>query len=770
MTDDKISDIVARMTVEEKASLCSGKDFWNTKAVSRLGIESWMMTDGPHGLRKQAAASETLGLHASVPATCFPTAAGLGATWNRSLLREVGEALGVESSAEKVGVILGPGVNIKRSPLCGRNFEYFSEDPYLAGELAGAHIQGVQSQGVGTSLKHFAANNQERLRMVIDSVVDERTLREIYLPAFEAAVKKAKPWTVMCAYNKLNGTYCSQNKRLLTELLRDEWGFDGVVMTDWGACDDRVAGLAAGQDLEMPSSGPANDAAIVAAVKAGAVDEKTLDRAVERNLRLYFRVQEGRGAARPFDPAAHHALARRAAAEASVLLKNEGGALPLPKKGKIAFLGAFAKTPRYQGGGSSHINPTRIDCAWDEASRSLSGKVELSYSAGYDPADSRPVPALLAEARSAAAAADAAVVFVGLTDDFESEGFDRGHLRMPESHVALIREAASAAKKTIVVLSNGAPVEMPWLSEVDAVVEGYLGGQAGGSAAVDVLFGDAEPSGRLAETFPLRLEDNPSYLNFPGGREAVEYREGVFVGYRHYDTRSAPVLFPFGFGLSYTRFEYSGIAVDKERLSDQETVTVGVTVRNAGSRAGKEVVQLYVGDEEASVPRPRKELKGFEKIELAPGESKTVSFTLDARAFAFWDTAASRWRAEQGTYALHLGSSSADIRATVRVELSETAPRPKTYDRNTVVSDLLAHPAFARAGVPLLAVLRAVFGVSDDGSVQSLMMDALIRELPLRNLNAFAAAALPPGALDVMLEVAAGRRPAADAEALFGLK
>jgi beta-glucosidase len=573
----------------------------------------------------------------------------------------------------------------------------------------------------------------------------------------------------MCAYSRLNGTFCSQNKRLLTAILRDEWGFGGVVVTDWGACDDRVAGLAAGQDLEMPASGPANDRAIVAAVRAGVLDEKILDRAVERNLRLYFRVKEGRGASRAFDPAAHHALARRAAAEASVLLKNDGGLLPLAKAGKVAFLGAFAQTPRYQGGGSSRINPTRLDRAWDEAVRSLSGSVELSYAVGYDLADSRPVPALLAEARAAASAADVAVVFAGLTDDFESEGFDRAHLRLPESHVALIREAAAAAKKTVVVLSNGSPVEMTWLREVDAVVEGYLGGQAGGSAAVDVLFGDAEPSGRLAETFPLRLEDNPSFLNFPGGRESVEYREGVFVGYRHYDSANLPVLFPFGHGLSYTAFEYSGAFVDKEHFSDQETATVGVTVRNVGQRTGKEVVQLYVGAEAPSIPRPRKELKGFEKIALAPGESKTVAFVLDARAFAYWDAAAARWRAEGGAYILSLGSSSTDTRAELRVELAESFPPRITYDRNTIAADLLAHPSFERAGAPLLAALRVAFGASDDGSVQSRMMDAMIRELPLRNIVAFASSVLPPGALEVILEVAAGKRPAADAEALFGV-
>ena len=753
----EIRKIAAKMTLEEKASLCSGKDFWNTKSVDRLGIRSWMMTDGPHGLRKQSASADALGLSRSVPATCFPTGAALGATWNRALIGEIGAALGKESQPEDVGVILGPAINIKRSPLCGRNFEYLSEDPFLAGELAASHISGVQAEGVGASVKHFAVNNQEQLRMTIDAVVDERTLREIYLPAFETAVKRGKPWTVMCAYNRLNGTYCSQNETLLTGILRDEWGFDGLVMTDWGACDDRVAGLAAGQDLEMPNSGPWNDAAIVTAVRSGKLDEKKLDRAVERNLRLHFRVVEQRRPGTRYDAAAHHALARRAAAEGTVLLKNKGGLLPLKKEGRIAFIGAFAKKPRYQGGGSSHMVPTRLDCAWDAAAEASAGKAELVYAAGYDLSDSAPSAPLLAEARSAAASSDVAVVFVGLTDAFESEGFDRRHLRIPESHAALVREVAGTGVRTVVVLSNGAPIEMPWLSAVDAVVEGYLGGQAGGSAAVDVLFGDAEPSGRLAETFPLRLEDNPSYLNFPGGASTVEYREGVFVGYRHYESVEAPVLFPFGHGLSYAKFEYSALALDRERVKDIETLVASVTVMNVGARPGAEVVQLYVGAEESSAVRPRKELKGFEKIFLEPGERRTVVFSLAGRAFSYWDASRGVWRAEGGRYTIYAGSSVRDIRASASVLLEETSAPRREFDRNSTVGEVLALGEFSAFREGFLSTLHAAFGPADPESPLYLMMDALIRELPLRNLAWVGGGLFTPETLQSMLSVANGR-------------
>ena len=770
MDEKKIGEIVGSMTLEEKASLCSGKDFWNTKSVDRLGIESWMMTDGPHGLRKGSTSASELGLNKSVPATCFPTGAGLGATWNRALLEEVGTALGRESQAERVGVILGPAVNIKRSPLCGRNFEYLSEDPYLTGELAARHIAGVQAQGVGTSIKHFAANNQEKLRMTIDTVADERTLREIYLPAFETAIKKSKPWTVMCAYNKLNGTYCSQNEMLLTKILRDEWGFDGIVMTDWGACDDRVAGLAAGQDLEMPFSGPANDASIVAAVRARKLDEKKLDDAVARNLRLYFRVIENRRAQARFDAEAHHALARRVAAEGTVLLKNENALLPLQKKGKIAFLGAFAKNPRYQGGGSSHMNPTRLDCAWDAAEKVLAGKAELIYAAGYDIADSSPVSSLIEEARAAAASSDVAVVFAGLTDDFESEGFDRTHLRMPESHVALIRAAASSAKKTVVVLSNGAPIEMSWLPEVGAVLEGYLGGQAGGSAAVDMLFGDAEPSGRLAESFPLRLEDNSSYLNFPGGKNSVEYREGVFVGYRHYESVDAPVLFPFGHGLSYTEFAYSEFKLDRERVSDAETLTASVSVSNIGNRAGKDVVQLYVSPPASPVVRPKMELKGFEKIELKSGEKKTVSFKIDARAFAYWDADRDCWRAERGLYSVSVGSSVRNVRESASVYVEETKAPRQIVDRNSTVGDVFGLPAFKDLAETMIAGVRASLGVVDAESPLFLMMDSLIRELPLRNLSWMGGAMFPPETIQAIIDAANGKKSPAEVSALLKKK
>ncbi|MDP2792355.1 MAG: glycoside hydrolase family 3 C-terminal domain-containing protein [Rectinemataceae bacterium] len=774
MTEAGIADLVAKMTLEEKASLCSGRDFWTTKPVERLGIQSWLMTDGPHGLRKQSAANDHIGLNHSVPATCFPTAVGLGASWNRPLLKELGQALGRECQANDVGTILGPGVNIKRSPLCGRNFEYFSEDPLLAGELAASHIDGVQSQGVGTSLKHFAANNQERLRMTIDTLVDERTLREIYLPAFETAVKKSKPWTVRCAYNKLNGTYCSENSWLLTRVLRDEWGYDGIVVTDWGASNDRVAGLVAGTDLEMPASGGMTDRAIVEAVQGGALDESVLDEAVIRNLRLYFRVTENRKTGTGFDADAHHALARTIAGECIVLLKNDDSLLPLDAKGRIAFIGAFAKNPRYQGGGSSHINPTRIDCAWDEASRFLagevgktgeagkageSGNVALAYAAGYDLAKDETIDSLRDEAVALAAASDVAVLFIGLTEQYESEGYDRSHIRLPAAHIELLESVAAVQKKLVVVLSNGAPVEMPWLDRAGAVLESYLGGQAGGSAVVDVLFGKVNPSGRLAETFPARLQDNPSWLHFPGGHDAVEYREGPFVGYRYYESADVSPLFPFGYGLSYTRFEYGNLEIDKAAIRDDETLKVSVTVRNAGGARGKEVVQLYVGEIHPDVVRPVRELKGFEKIDLAPGESGAVHFVLDRRAFAHWDTATSDWLAGDGDFEIQIGASSHDIRLRAKVRLSQANPRARVYSQNSTIGETVDHPS---AGIFISKIrdnMLQVFGDFESGSPKAIMAAAMVNEMPLRNLTMLSSEKMPGGMIATLVEVLNGMQP-----------
>lgn len=753
-----IRGMLSRLTLEEKASLCSGQNFWSSKAVARLGIESYVLTDGPHGLRKQASSGEAVELHDAVPATCFPTGAGLAATWNRALLEEIGAALGRESQAEQVGVILGPAVNIKRSPLCGRNFEYLSEDPYLAGELAKHHVRGVQSQGVGASVKHFAANNQEKNRMLVDAIVDERTLREIYLPAFETTVRESQPWTVMCSYNRLNGTYAAEDPWLLTEVLKQEWGHTGVVVSDWGAVNDRVRGLAAGLELEMPGHGGSTDQEIVEAVRAGRLDERVLDAAVERLLLLYSRIVEGRRPGTAVDRAAHHALARRAAGESTVLLKNEGGLLPLPRGGRIAFLGAFARTPRYQGGGSSHVRPTQLDTAHEAARALLAGRGELVYAAGYDLARAEPDPRLLEEARAAARGADAAVVFAGLTEIFESEGFDRTHLRIPESHVALIEAVAAVQPRTVVVLSNGSPVEMPWLPRVRAVLEGYLGGQAGGAAAVDVLFGDVNPSGKLPESFPARLEDCSASLHFAGERRRVEYREGVFVGYRHHDAAKVEPLFPFGHGLSYTTFAYSDLRLDRARMDEHETLRVTLRVKNTGRVAGQEVVQLYVKDDEASVVRPEKELKAFEKVALRPGEEKEVQLALGRRAFAFWDVDTHGWRVEPGTFTILVGASSRDLRLSTQVRVDAALPA-RAYDQNSSMGEVLDHPTVGRWAAEHLATrFFAALGSYAPGTPEAAMTAAMLREMPLRNMIRLARALTPPQ-LQTVLDVLNGKAP-----------
>jgi beta-glucosidase len=681
MTAD-IHTIVSQMTLEEKAGLCSGADFWHTKAVEHLGIPSIMMTDGPHGLRKQSGNTDMVGLNSSVPTTCFPTASATASSWDRELLQEIGGAMAEECLQEDVSIILGPGVNIKRSPLCGRNFEYFSEDPYLAGEMGASLIEGIQANGVGTSLKHYAANNQEYRRMTIDSIVDERTLREIYLPAFEKAVKKGRPWTVMCSYNRLDGEYACESHRLLTKILREEWGFEGIVVTDWGACNDRVKGLAAGQDLEMPSSNGRNDAKIIQAVKSGTLDEAVLDQAVERLIRIIFKAVENRKAGFHYHPEAHHALARRAAAESAVLLKNDDAILPLKKELKIAVIGAFAKSPRYQGAGSSQINPSRMDTAWDELSRQVP---VLTYSAGYDLASDGVDEALVQEACVTAKDADVALVFAGLPAAYESEGFDRAHLSMPENHIVLINRVAKSNPNTVVVLSNGAPVEMPWLGQVKAVLEGYLGGQAGGSAVVDVLLGKVNPSGKLAETFAHRLEDYPSTRYFPSGPKTVEYREGLYVGYRYFDKVKKAVLFPFGHGLSYTSFAYSDLNLSNPRISDQEELRVSIRVRNTGEVSGAEIVQLYVRDAIATIFRPEKELKGFQKVSLQPGEEKQVEFTLDKRAFAYYNLGIADWHVESGAFDILIGASSTDLRAAGNVWVESSQPEVVVPDLRTSV-------------------------------------------------------------------------------------
>jgi len=735
--------LVAEMTLEEKAGLCSGLDFWHLKGIERLGIPSIMVTDGPHGLRKQRGGSDHLGLFDSVPATCFPSAAGLACSWDRDLIEQVGIALGEECQAEDVAILLGPGVNIKRSPLCGRNFEYFSEDPYLSAELAASHIQGVQSQGVGTSLKHFAANNQEHRRMTIDAIIDERTLREIYLASFEGAVKKAQPWTVMSSYNQVNGAFASENQRLLTDILKEEWGHEGFVVSDWGAVNERDRALAAGLELEMPASNGRGEAKVAAAVRSGQLSEAALDRAVLRLLRVIFRAVDAKRDNYRYDASEHHRLARKVAAESMVLLQNESALLPLAKTANIAVVGAFAKQPRYQGGGSSHIKPTRIDEPYEEIVKLADRPDSVAYAQGYELESDSVDEALTQQAIAAARAAEVAVVFAGLPDRYESEGYDRTHLELPANQNRLIAEIAAVQPNVVVVLMNGSAIRLPWRDRVSSILECYLGGQAVGGAVADLLYGIKTPSGKLAETFPLQLSDNPSYLNFPGEGDRVEYREGIFVGYRYYDKKQMPTLFPFGHGLSYTTFAYSDMQVDKRRMRDDETLTVTLKVKNTGSRSGQEIVQLYVRDESAQVIRPDKELKGFAKVALEPGEERTVSFTLDKRAFAYYNVQLQDWHVATGSYVLLAGPSSQVAACSAEVEVESTVRLPVTYSLNSTVGDVLGA---ADAPEPLQQLLRqglqgSIFSGGDDQE-QAELMQAMLAGLPLRALLAFSSGAI----------------------------
>ncbi len=736
MTADKIREIISKMTLEEKASMCSGADFWHTKAVERLGIPASMVSDGPHGLRKQDQEGDHLGVNDSIKAVCFPAGCGTAASFNRELLVQMGETLGAECQAEGVSVILGPAVNIKRSPLCGRNFEYYSEDPLLASEMAGALIHGVQSRQVGTSIKHFLANNQETRRMSSDSRVDERTLREIYLAAFEGAVRKEKPWTVMCSYNKINGTYAAQNHKYLTEVLRDEWGFEGYVMSDWGAVNNRVEDLKAGLDLEMPSSMGANDRLIVGAVQSGELEESVLDTAVERILNVVFHYEENRDRSAEFDRDKDHEMARKVAQETIVLLKNEG-VLPLAEKDEVVFIGKYAKTPRYQGGGSSHINSHKVTSAWDVAK----DMGNVTYVQGFDDKEDKTDEKLLVEAVEAAKKAKAAVIFAGLPDAFESEGFDREHMAMPMCQNELIRQVAEVQPNTVVVLHNGSPVEMPWVGQVKGILEAYLGGQAVGGAVCDILFGKVNPSAKLPETFPLKLEDNPSYLSYIGEGDVVEYREGIFVGYRYYDKKKMDVLFPFGHGLSYTTFAYSNLRTDKEQMKDTDIMKVSVDVTNTGKMAGKEVVQLYVADRESTVIRPVKELRDFAKVELLPGETKTVTFTLDKRAFAYYSVRIHDWHVETGVFDIMIGKSSRDIVLTKEVSVESTVELPFVYTTDTIMGDVLKDP---RARETVKELLKSdIFSAAGEESsmaseaISSEMSEAMARFTPLRGAVSF---------------------------------
>ena len=668
----KYAETIQKMTLEEKASLCSGHDYWHSEGVPSAGIPSIMLTDGPHGIRKRAekTSEKSHSILKGAPAICYPTASATACSWDADLLYKMGQALGDECLKERISVLLGPGVNIKRSPLCGRNFEYFSEDPFLAGEMAAAFINGVQSKGIGTSIKHYAVNNQETRRMTVNAVVDERTLRELYLAPFETAVKKAQPWTVMCAYNRLNGVYCAENKWLLTDVLRRDFGFEGIVVTDWGAENDRVEGLLAGQELEMPFSGGANDRKIAQAVRDGKISEGFLDQMVDRLIDLAKKSEKVLGDY-TYDAAAHHALAREIAGQCMVLLKNEGGLLPLKKNQRVALIGEMAKRPRYQGAGSSQINPTQLDCAYDTM---VQEGIAVDYAPGYSTDRKNKISddMLLSEAIAKAKGADVAVLFIGLTDEYETEGNDRKHMQLPPLHNRLVNEVSKVNPNVVVVLAGGAAFELPWADRVPAILHSHLCGQAGGSAAVDILFGDVNPCAKLAETYPMVLADVPSTNYFPGTAVSVEYREGIYVGYRYYDKANVGVRFPFGYGLSYTTFEYSDLALSAGSIKDTDTLTVSFQVKNTGGVDGAEIAQVYVADVDSTIYRAPKELKGFRKIFLKAGEEKTVSVTLDKRAFAYYNVALGDWHVESGEFKILVGASSRDIRLEGSVEVQST--------------------------------------------------------------------------------------------------
>jgi beta-glucosidase len=695
------------LTLAQRASLTSGGDAWHTQAVPAAGIAAVMVADGPHGLRKQTATGgDALALSVSTPATCFPPATGLGSSWNAALIEQVGRAIGREAAAEGVSVVLGPGVNIKRSPLGGRNFEYYSEDPLLAGRAGAAFVRGLQSTGVGASVKHFAVNNQESDRMRVSADIDERTLREIYLPAFEHIVTTEQPATVMAAYNKVNGRYCSQHRWLLTDVLRGEWGFQGLVVSDWGAVVDQVAALTAGLDLEMPPRA-GGDAELAAAVTRGELAESVLDAAVARVLTL-----AGHPAASvPADLDAHHELARRAALESAVLLKNDQAVLPLAlDAGPIAVVGEFARSPRYQGGGSSHVLATRVDDALSALQALAPDRV--AFAAGFT-LDGRPDPQLVAEAVALASRAQTVLVFLGLPEQAESEGMDRTRLDLPADQLALLDALAEAHDRIVVVLSNGSPVTLaPWQHRVDAILEGWLLGQAGGSAIAQLLVGMANPSGKLAESLPVSLRDTPAYLHFPGGDGHVRYGEGIYVGYRYYDTLDAPVAYPFGHGLSYTSFGYDGLRC---RRTGPNTFAVTFTVTNTGERAGAEIAQLYVHPVDPGLDRPVHELKAFAKVALAPGASTTVTLTLDERAFAYWSPARSCWTVDPGVADIQIGASSRDLRLCERVRLDGDAERPGLTADSTL-GEWLTAPEGDRLRAAITAAGHAdALGLADGG-------------------------------------------------------
>jgi beta-glucosidase len=679
----KIEKLLSELTLEEKAGLCSGKDFWRSKAVERLGIPSIMVSDGPSGLRTQNENGKDE--NDSRVSVSFPSGCATASSFDRELLKREGEILGEEANNYNVSTLLGPAINIKRSPLCGRNFEYLSEDPYISGELGAAYINGVQSKNVGTSLKHFAANNQETNRFSESGMIDERTLREIYLAGFEACVKKSSPATIMCSYNAINGELSSENKWLLNDVLREDWGYKGMVVSDWGAVYNRVKGIKAGLNLEMPYSGGLTDNDIVEAVKNGTLTMEELDKSVSCVLEWVFNYVENKQAG-TYDMDKDHEESGKIAQESCVLLKNENKVLPLSKRQKVLFVGAFAAEPRYGGGGSSKIKCYKLT---DALTAAKNARISVEYAQGYGKDFITSDKKLAAAAVKAAAEADKVVIFAGLPESFESEGADRTSLDMPAAQNELIEKLAAVNKNVIVVLHNGSPVAMPWVDKVSAILECYLGGEDIGTAQINLLYGKANPCGKLAETFPIRLEDTPCFMNFPGNGRETYYTEGIFVGYRWYDCRKMPVLFPFGHGLSYTKFEYKDIKLSSSSIKDKAGLDVFVTIKNKGKMEGKEIVQLYVADKTGVEIRPVKELKGFEKVFLKAGEEKTVKISLDQRSFAYWNKDTHSWYAPSGEYEILVGASSADIRLSAKLNVTSSSGKAFNITPQTTMGDML---------------------------------------------------------------------------------
>ncbi|MEC0283364.1 glycoside hydrolase family 3 C-terminal domain-containing protein [Terribacillus saccharophilus] len=746
--NNNINDIIGKMTLEEKVRFCSGTNFWETESLERLSIPSMRFSDGPNGLRKSG--EDIIAMSENEAATCFPAPAAYASSWDRELVAKLGNAIADEALAADVQIVLGPGVNIKRSPLGGRNFEYLSEDPYVAGELAVDYIKAMQAKGVGTSVKHFAANNREYRRMEVDTIVDERTLHEIYYPAFEKAIKKAQPWTVMTAYNKLNGYYASEHEELLQQILHDDWKFEGFVVSDWGAVDDRVQALKAGLAVEMPPTGGLSDEKIKLAIEAGELDERVLDERLAAYLRILFKTTAVKQE-KTYNQDEHHALAEEIATESIVLLRNEKNILPLNTTDKVAIIGDLADNVRYRGGGSSQVNPTKLDTPLDKLREKAGENIQFARGYSIDGKDEQ--EQFIKEAEKAAESMDKVILFLGLPEEFESEGFDKLHLRLPENQELLVKRITAKNQNVIVVLSNGSPIEMPWRDQVDGIVEIYLGGQAVGGAITKILYGEENPSGKLTETFPLKLEDTPSYLNFNQEKNRVVYQEGIFVGYRYYEKKNMPVLYPFGYGLSYTEFQYDNLKLSANKLQDSDTLNISFTLKNTGKRAGKEVAQVYISDRESSNVRPVKELKGFEKVLLAPGESKTVTIELDPRAFSFYDPEQHAWRVETGSFDILVGSSSEAIHLSETVEVTETVAPKMVYDRNSTVSDVLDDPQNQDKMEELLLSLRGklVLIPEDEENVDK-MMFPMLSDLPLRGLIIFSQGQFTDKELDEFIQ------------------